>query len=623
MPKTRSQAIEEAKTAEESKKRKSEVSTDSTKASKKAKINKKEKKELEEEDGAEQSSADPSDLSTILSEVEEITTSPSQTKQPSISNEYFSEDEYKEWHKIEQDCQINQNPDLLSLNILAWLLNTNTKSCTAVSLIKNKLIISENNIYNNTQSNNPKFSHIENVLVRLNNIIHQFITQDEVNKYLLGDLFGLIFEKKFQGEEKGYLRATEEFKREIKELITKTLSSLDSSSYKEVSDNIEKAIDSATQLAKSRHHSSAKSMAVVGIAKTVLVSLIKAIPMIAEQDKLRLALNDLAQNSSIIKNPKSKPTIRIIRYEKANNNLQRGPSDNNRIWLNSDEFGCAILATNKNGTHAELKPIDCLLSSIITEKHFEETIPIGISRKCCKDCYITIIALNLVLEAHNIRVSGSHYRSFDNWPTSKPFFLQKPSTRSKKEESVKTSSSVKIKRNSALIEEILLKIKDIRQKIESRSLVLPDEEYYMSHSDHSQEIHSTPGIISSNLQRTVNQDDDGHSPSTTADSPDKSSSPFLHSSSSAFFHPVPAQGVGFPRLTIPNSQPKDRYQAIETNLIEFTSFLREGEFLPTRELQEKLARISSALANCTEAVQEILDQNKSPSTDSSSNLGNI
>ncbi len=202
--------------------------------------------------------------------------------------------------------------------------------------------------------------------------------------------------------------------------------------------------------------------------------------------------------------------ITVIRYILALVNLNFVPAKEVQDWLKGDNHGCAILATNGKGTHAELRAIDCLLASkIIRTAPQSPTVHIGISRKCCRDCYIAISAVNAVLSSYEqvppIKVSESHYRRFDNWEESRPFFLLK----SNPERKIKTMATEAIrrifektkKRTTAYSEEFGLRdaelIKKILEKFDDikKTAAFPPPQDYMSQEDSStQKSHSSISV---------------------------------------------------------------------------------------------------------------------------------
>lgn len=387
-----------------------------------------------------------------------------------------------------------RNHLLKNLNRLAWLLNHNTKSCTAVSLANYKLLITDNDISESTGENNQNISYINTILVKLSKLANN--SRNESFYGLFVDLFVFIFEGKFKGEETGYLSSIKgDYKEEIKQRF---IHFIKSDHFKKSFDNIaamkEYVMRMMFPLLKEVKHSEQKVHTAIGLGISIIWRLQKMVPYFIGNegrilkealDACQASLDDNTEEDKSSRKQEETPkedsrNIQVIRYKKAHVHLQAVPAEKEQEWLKNGQPGCAILAVNRQGTHAELRTIDCLLASnIIREPSAEEKPPeiiIGISRRCCLDCYIAILAVNDVLsnqlssqEEHmpNICISGSHYRHFDKWDDCRPFFLpRKRPSRSTARNTSSSSAEVPSERDTVLTNKILEKFEKMRVQSE-------------------------------------------------------------------------------------------------------------------------------------------------------------
>lgn len=387
-----------------------------------------------------------------------------------------------------------RNQLLKNLNRLAWLLNHNTKSCTAVSLVNYKLLITDNDISESTGENNQNISYINTILVKLSKLANNSRNKSFYDLFV--DLFVFIFEGKFKGEETGYLSSIKgDYKEKIQQRF---IDFIKSDHFKKSFDNIaamkEYVMRMMFSLLKEVKHSEQKVHTAIGLGIAIIWRLQKMVPYFIGNegrilkealDACQASLDDNTEEDKSSGKQEETPkedsrSIQVIRYKKTHVHLQAVPAEKEQGWLKNGQPGCAILAVNRQGTHAELRAIDCLLASnIIREPSAEEKPPeiiIGISRRCCLDCYIAILAVNNVLsnqsssqEEHmpNLCISGSHYRHFDKWDDCRPFFL--PRSRPSRSTARNTSSSsaeVPSERDTVLTNKILEKFEKMRVQSE-------------------------------------------------------------------------------------------------------------------------------------------------------------
>lgn len=91
------------------------------------------------------------------------------------------------------------------LDTLAWLLETNTSDCVALTVVESesgncRLLIATNNIHANPRSSNGSVAHMNEVLKTLSRFSSGEMTQQQEKKLMLH-----IFEKKLYGAYKGSL----------------------------------------------------------------------------------------------------------------------------------------------------------------------------------------------------------------------------------------------------------------------------------------------------------------------------------------------------------------------------------------------------------------------------------
>lgn len=103
------------------------------------------------------------------------------------------------------------------LNRLAWLMQRSSKSCTAVGLINDKLLIADNDIYQGTEPDNEALTFIREIMDYFSFFVANPNNKDKAAEISAKRkiIFQFIFDKKFSGEEKGYLKPATEYKEEI------------------------------------------------------------------------------------------------------------------------------------------------------------------------------------------------------------------------------------------------------------------------------------------------------------------------------------------------------------------------------------------------------------------------
>jgi len=323
-----------------------------------------------------------------------------------------------------KDETVLKNPLLKNLNRIAWLLQSSSTGCVAVGLVGKKWLIADNDIFGGTDNDHKNVTFIRDSLFYLSQVARVKNVKDEETSLSLKRiaLVKRIFQRKFVGEAKGYLKPAEAYQDQIFAEIEQILTIMFAASTS--TEAINNAISiSQHRLRKGATHSFVQVAGAFELGLLILRRL-KGIekkllfPKTKADHSLKTGLAALEGQG------------RIVRYSKFDDIACEDDT-----WIcNSDEIGYALIAITAQveGIHAELKLIDFLLASRLwheDSKVQDSVITVGISKACCLYCSDAIKFTNeaiiekRLLTANPIQVGGAHYRGFDGWNASKPPFL--------------------------------------------------------------------------------------------------------------------------------------------------------------------------------------------------------
>ena len=323
-------------------------------------------------------------------------------------SKYFGEDDPRTLSFIERQRQSadSQTDSALSipeqeklnannaLDQLAWLLETNPASPTAVCIVNNTLLVSANNIDHSTGETTKQVEHIDDLL-------NYFIARvagkatSEQRKSILRQMCLQKLEGESYGMIKTLLNPQELY------LLLNTL----------INDDRWEAIIPMDIIKRIPHSKEIVAQGVQFVQDTMrrFERLERFLASNPEAEHLRNTLD--------VTGTEARRFIHFSPYGAANYS--------DRSWiLNREKKGYVILAINRGSVHAELKLIDYLLASRILSEDDKTSYYIGVSIPCCSGCYRVINLINQVLKAEIIKVAGTHGQAFDdNWLKNRPVFL--------------------------------------------------------------------------------------------------------------------------------------------------------------------------------------------------------
>lgn len=390
----------------------------------------------------------------------------------------------------QKETEPEDKSELTILDKISWILQYNSKSCVAAAVANNKLLIAENHI---SETTGLKSSHAG--MTYIHDILHYFITMCQKSDFdQYPAMLERIFNIKFAGEEEGLYKSANAYKSQILEKLQEIRSIYNSKEKRKETIAIKE-----NELRKLMAHSHQKVLGAFELGLKIIRRIHKIEKFLTKNKEKRLSQIFASVNPEDGLVRRYEQGITSSESSEQPSDQLPNPGEGNRAWINDAGIqGIAILATNENGVHAEMKILDfLLLTKAMSNEQIPENITIGLSKQCCLDCHDVIIVTNEAIEQltlpgiKKINVSGAHLRGFAQWSEHQPIFLQidVESTYTNKAE-----MQAYLAQNRELIEDIAIKYQIKHQKLKLREY--EQDKYDRNHKwpklpEDSQERHNT------------------------------------------------------------------------------------------------------------------------------------
>lgn len=315
------------------------------------------------------------------------------------------------------------------LDTLAWLLETNTSDCVALTVVESdsgncRLLIATNSIHANPRKSNQSIAHMNEVLKTLSKFSSGKMTKEQEKEVIIN-----IFERKLRSTYKGSL---------VNSLSTHTIASL----KKLISTSYDNATNGEIpQIPTTANDQFTSSILQTSAAITLANRILRRFYRIKNQlntnnnTPLKKALCNIDYNKDDQMNFLSFNEHGSAKIEDA---IRLTQSENQA----STGYGIVTTHTKDQKTvHAETKLLDYLMATRIITKTDKKDHDFGISKKLCPSCNDLFNQLETTIDG-TISKPKAHNVHFENWGI--PLFLQDEYTTNDKKPNPKTFGYLRV-----------------------------------------------------------------------------------------------------------------------------------------------------------------------------------